>query len=65
VEPVADLQGHLGSMGEYRARVAQLGGAWADDFAASAVRDHLGLAAILIIDIEARTRDNKYERLRI
>ena len=65
VKPVADLKGHLGSMGDYRARVAQLGGAWADDFAASTVRDHLGLAAILIIDIQAPTRDGKYERLRI
>lgn len=65
VEPVPDLEGHLDSLDQYRARISRRGGAWADDFAAATVRDHLGLTAILLIDIEASTREGKYERLRI
>ena len=40
----------------------EVGGAWADDFAAATCRDFLGLAAVLVIDVEG---SDKYDRVRI
>lgn len=40
----------------------QAGGAWADDFAVATIRDHLGLAAVLVIDVEG---SDKFDRVRI
>ena len=65
VDPPPELDGHVGSLDAYRARVAAEGGAWADDFAIATVRDHLQLSAILLIDVEARTKEGKYDRVRI
>jgi hypothetical protein len=62
IEPPEDLKGCLDTLDDYRSRVRESGGAWADDFAMAAVRKHLGLSAILLIDVEAR-KGNKYTRV--
>jgi len=64
IDPPAELEGHLDTLDDFRARVREPGGAWADDVAIAAVIQYLRLAAILLIDVEA-PKGHKYDRVRL
>jgi hypothetical protein len=59
-----DIVEHLGDLETFRARVRERRGAWADDFSLGTVRDYLGLAAILLIDVEGK-KGQKFDRVRV